>query len=449
VVDHVRRDSQNAAIKQRLREVDDELKIVIVKDMMLTGYDSPPLHTLYLDRPLKGALLMQTLARVNRTFRAKEDGLLVAYAPLADNLRKALSEYTQADRAHKPLGRSIDEAAALTQQLVEAIRELLTGYDWKANLNAGGTRPFLRAAYATTNYVRSPATAGNQVPDGQESLAVRFRKLSGQLARAWAICGGTETLAHLHPEVRFYEEVRVWMAKFDAEERQSRGEPIPEEIQRLLSQLIAESTASGEVLDIYDAAGMPKPALSDLNPDFAARTQQASNPHLAIEALRKLLNEESAKATHGNVVRQRAFSERIAELITKYTNQQLTYAQVIAELVELAKEVAAEASRGSRFTPPLSPDELAFFDAVAQNESAVVEQGEGILADIARELVAVMRRDVRTDWTVRDDVRAKLRSSIKRLLVKHGYPPDKQPAAIKLVLEQMESMAPRYAANRS
>ncbi|MGH3971871.1 MAG: type I restriction endonuclease subunit R [Pseudonocardiaceae bacterium] len=444
VADHVRRDSQNAVIKERLANVDDELEIVIVKDMMLTGYDSPPLHTLYLDRPLKGALLMQTLARVNRTFRGKQDGLLVAYAPLADNLQAALAEYTQQDQKHKPLGRNVEEAAALTESLVATIRGLLPGR-WKAARDAGNTRRRLQAVSAAVNYLRAPATAGNQVTEGEETLAGRYRTLSNQLARAWAICGGSENLAHLHPEVRFYEEARVWMAKFDAEDRQSRGEPIPEEIQRLLGQLIAESTASGDILDIYAAAGMPKPALTDLNTGFVAKTQQASNPHLAIEALRKLLNEESTRATLGNVVRQRAFSERITELMYKYTNQQLTSAEVIAELIELAKEVAAEASRGARFSPPLNDDELAFYDAVAQNESAVAQQGEDVLARIARELVAVMRRDVRTDWTVRDDVRAKLRSSIKRLLVKHGYPPDKQPAAIKLVLEQMESMAPRYA----
>jgi len=168
---------------------------------------------------------------------------------------------------------------------------------------------------------------------------------------------------------------------------------------------------------------MPKPTLIDLTPDFVVKTQRASNPHLAIEALRKLLNEESTKATRTNIVRQRAFSERITELMNKYTNQQLTSAEVIAELIELAKEVGVEASRGGRFSPPLNSDELAFYDAVAQNESAVAEQGEDVLAGIARELVSVMRRDVRTDWTVRDDVRAKLRSSIKRLLIKHGYPP--------------------------
>jgi type I restriction enzyme R subunit len=269
------------------------------------------------------------------------------------------------------------------------------------------------------------------------------------LSRAWALCSGSETLAELRPEIQVYEEIRVWMAKYDAADRQASGEPVPEEIQRLLGNLIASATSSGEVLDIYEAAGMPKPSLDDLTPEFIAKTQKARNPQPAIEALRKLIADESAASTRNNVIRQRAFSERVTELMKKYTNQQLTSAEVIAELVELAREVAAEGKRGELFTPPLNSDELAFYDAVAQNEAAVEIQGEGVLADIARELVSVMRRDVRTDWTVRDDVRAKLRSSIKRLLVRFGYPPDKQPEAIKLVMEQMESMAPRFAAARA
>ncbi|WP_026552204.1 type I restriction endonuclease subunit R [Arthrobacter sp. H20] len=448
VVDHVRRDSANATIKERLRNVDDDLEIVIVKDMMLTGYDSPPLHTLYLDRPLKGALLMQTLARVNRTFRGKQDGLLVAYAPLADNLAKALAEYSKTDQQNKPIGRNIDEAVELTKSLVEMLREMLAGYDWHAVYRAGTPKAFKNAVAGSVNYLRSALTPGNQPDDGAETLAERYRKASSQLSRAWALCSGAQNLAELRPEIQVYEEIRVYMAKFDADDRQSRGEPVPEDIARLLGNLIATSTSTGEILDIYEAAGMPKPSLGDLTPEFIAKTQQARNPQLAIEALRKLVAEESAKTTRNNVIRERAFSDRITELMNRYTNQQLTSAEVIAELVALAKEVAAEAARGAKFSPPLNEDELAFYDAVAQNESAVEVQGEGILAQIARDLVAVMQRDVRTDWTVRDDVRAKLRSSIKRLLVKNGYPPDKQPAAIKLVMEQMESMAPRYAEAR-
>ncbi len=448
VVDHVRRPSDNEVIKSRLRDPDDELELVIVKDMMLTGFDAPPLHTLYLDRPLRGALLMQTLARVNRTFRGKADGLLVAYAPLVDNLSKALAEYTVRDQAEKPVGRDTGEAASVTRDLVDRLRELLGGYDWKTVLNAGGAKAYLNAATGATNHLRAVGPA-NDPELGPETLAARYRRFSSQLARAWALASGGKNLPELRPEIAFYEEVRVWMAKFDARDRQARGEPIPEEVQRLLVALIDTATDAQGVIDIYQAAGMTRPSLADLNPSFVRSVQDAPNPHLAIEALRAMLLEESASAARNNVVRQRAFSERIGELMTKYTNQQLTSAEVIAQLVELAREVSAEASRGSSFTPPLNTDELAFYDAVAQNESAVEVQGEGVLAQIARDLVEVMRRDVRTDWTVRDDVKAKLRASIKRLLVKNGYPPDKQPDAIRLVMDQMESMAPRYAEERA
>jgi len=446
VARHVRREALNKVIQKRLKDAEDPLQIVIVKDMMLTGFDAPPLHTLYLDRPLKGALLMQTLARVNRTFRGKPDGLLVAFAPLVENLSRALAEYTETDQAKKPVGRNVDEAAVLARQLITSLDEICAGYPWRKQLH-GDAKSWIQAAIGLTNYLRSPATPGNQPAEGDAALGDRFRKLANQLARAWALATGSQTLDDLRATAKFYEEVRVWMGKFDAQERQAQGRPVPEEIQRLLSVLLATSTEAGEVVDIYEAAGMPKPSLSDLGPEFTTKALQAENPHLAIEALRDLLTEETAKATRHNLVRHRAFSEKLRELMNRYTNQQLTSAEVIAELIELAKEVAAEGNRGAHFTPPLNSDELAFYDAVASNESAVELQGEDILAEIARELVAVMRRDIKTDWTVRDGVRAKLRSSVKRLLVKHKYPPDKQPEAIRLVIEQMESMAPTFVAS--
>ena len=448
VSNHVRRDSANKAIKDRLKDAADELELVIVKDMMLTGFDAPPLHTLYLDRPLKGALLMQALARVNRTFEGKQDGLLVAYAPLADNLAKALSEYTTTDQENRPVGRDVEEVVAIASELVAQIREMLAGCDWRAVLAKGGPRAMIDAASRATNFLRDATNPLNDPSLGAERLANRYRTASGALARAWALGSGRAGLAELHEEIAFYQEVRVWMAKLDAIERQSRDEPVPEEIERLLSGLVAEAMSTGDVLDIYDAAGLPRLTLDNLGPDFVTQAQAAPNAHLAIEALRASLIDASAGVTRGNLVRQRAFSERIADIMKRYTNQQLTSAEVIAAIVELAREVATEGSRGAQFTPPLSGDELAFYDAVASNESAIDVQGEDVLAQIARELVAVMRRDVRTDWTVRDDVRAKLRSSIKRLLVKYKYPPDKQPEAIKLVMDQMESMAPRYAGER-
>ena len=446
--DHVRRDSENAAIKQRLKDPDDELEIVIVKDMMLTGFDSPPLHTLYLDRPIKGALLMQTLARVNRTFRGKTAGLLVAYAPVAENLAAALREYSPQDQATRPLGRQVEEAVALAELLVSQVRGTLSGFDWRSRLEQPGDRAYVLAVHATVNHLRDPGTVGNRpqdVEDGSDTLGATFRRQAGQLHRAWALAGGADHLTDIADDVRFFEEVRVWMGKFDAEDRQARGEAIPDDVQRMLNQLVAESVDSGEVLDIYQAAGMESPRIDEIDTSFLATATHAENPHLAIEALRKVIQEESRAATRNNLVRQRAFSDRLNELMTRYTNSNLTSAEVIAALIEMAHEVSAEGDRGARFSPPLTSDELAFYDAVRANESAVEVQGDGVLADIARELLTVLRRDVRTDWTVREDVRAKLRSSIKRLLVKHGYPPDKQPGAIKLVMEQMESMAPRYA----
>ncbi|MGW4634888.1 type I restriction endonuclease subunit R [Nocardia sp. NPDC004415] len=446
VAKHVRRAGENKLIQARLKDPDDSLQLVIVQSMMLTGYDSPPLHTLYLDRPLEGALLMQTIARVNRTFEGKQDGLVVAYAPLAENLERALDEYTATDRERKPVGQNADEIAELVLQVLALLDRLVEGYPWRSKLK-GGQRDWVIAATGLAEYLRSPHTAGNQVAAEGDKLVTRFRALANQLSRNWAVSSGSSLVAgaEVRLAVRFYEEVRVWMAKYDAATREAEGRPVPAEITRLLENLVADTTASGEIIDIYAAAGLPKPALTDLTPEFEAKAREAENPHLAIEALRAVLTEEVRRSTSHNLVRQRAFSERIRTLMNKYTNQQLTSAEVIAELVALAREAAAERDRGKAFTPRLSDDELAFYDAVCENESAVHQMGQEVLGQIARELVAVMRRDTKTDWTVRDDVKAKLRSTIKRLLIKYRYPPDKQPEAIRLVIDQMEALAPHYA----
>src|SRR5699024_2673431 len=196
VADHVRRDSANDVIKRRLKDPEDELELVIVKDMMLTGYDSPPLHTLYLDRPMRGALLMQTLARVNRTFRGKDAGLLVAYAPIAENLASALAENTAEDQQTKPEGRSTADAARPARELVEHLREVLEGSRWRERLAAGRGEPrgYVNAALAVADWLRTPTTPGNNPPEGEESRADRFRRLAGKLTRAWALCGRSEEI---------------------------------------------------------------------------------------------------------------------------------------------------------------------------------------------------------------------------------------------------------------
>ncbi|WP_353848603.1 type I restriction enzyme endonuclease domain-containing protein [Cellulomonas sp.] len=239
---HARRPARATGLRQRGDQAAAEepgrrfLEIVIVKDMMLTGFDSPPLHTLYLDRPLKGALLMQTLARVNRTFRGKQDGLLVAYAPLADNLHAALAEYTVADQEARPVGRPVDESVDLVGTLLDRLDALLDGYDWRARLRQGDRRAYVAAVLGAVDYLRRPDTPPVTAGDDEEPRVAAYRREAGRLARAWAIAGRADALHVRRPEAQFFEEVRVWIGKFDAEDRQARGEPVPDDVQRLLNQ---------------------------------------------------------------------------------------------------------------------------------------------------------------------------------------------------------------------
>jgi type I restriction enzyme R subunit len=439
---HIRRPAQNKVIQQRAKNPDDELELLIVQSMLLTGFDSPPLHTMYLDRPMKGAALMQALARVNRTFRNKQDGLLVGYAPVEDDLFTALAEYSAADQRSGPKRSDIEEAVAKVRDLLRVIgEEILSGYDWRAARADRRPRAYLEAVLGAANYLRDPATPGNQVPDGELTRAQRLRQASAQLARLYALCSSSGDLADLRDEIAFFEEIRATMARFDAEDRRARGEAVPPDVELYLKSLAASVIEAGGVTDIYAAAGLGRPDLSQLDEAFIERMRAQRHPALAIEALRRVIEQEMRLVTRHNIVKQDSFSARLADLIRRYTNQNLSSAEIIALMVELAREVAADANRGSDFAPPLDNDELAFYDAVAQNESAVTEMGTTKLADIARDLVRTLRRDVTTDWVSRDDVRAKIRSTIKRLLARHGYPPDDREDATNLVLRQMETFA--------
>lgn len=448
---HVRRPSQTKVVQNRAKNPDDDLELIIVQSMLLTGFDSPPLHTMYLDKPMRGAALMQALARVNRTFRAKPAGLLVGYAPVTQSLHDALAEYTATDQDSKPVGRDTEEAVRGLRELHGVLcGTILRGYDWRAVLTSGSRTAFTDAVLGTVNYLRDPSLPENQVdpagPGGPElTLADRFRLAAAKLDRLYALCSTSGNINDLRDDIAFFQAVRVWMAKFDVEDRRSRGLPIPAEVALYLRQLTAGAIEAGGVTDIYEAAGMAQPDLSHLDESYLERLRALKNPNLAIEALRRLIEKQMRAVTKHNVVRQQNFSARLMELMRRYTNQQLTSAEIIAELVKMAKEVNADADRGRRFSPPLSDDELAFYDAVADNESAVVEMGEGQLAAIARDLVASVRRSVTVDWSSRDDVRAKLRSNIRRLLAKHGYPPDAAPGAIDLVLRQMEAFAEEWS----
>lgn len=438
---HIRNQGRMEAIKDRMKDVDDDLEVVIVQGMMLTGFDAPPLHTLYLDRPLKGALLMQTLARVNRKFRQKESGLLVAYAPLIDNLQAAIAEFTKSatDKDGKVIGQDIKEALEIVRGFVDKL-DALAGDEWRELEEAGEQR---KARLQLLAKLRDPQTADE---NGRYPLAKQFNETAGKLARAWALASGSPNAAEYRDDVRFYSDVRNQLIKMEAADRRANGEPLSDEIITLLSQLVVDSTASTEVIDVYGEIGRELPNLQDLNIEaLKLEHKSGGETALLIDALRRSLLQESRSATGNNEVRAKQFSERIRELMNRYTNQQLTSAEVIAELIELSKEIVAEHNRGEQFTPPLSNDELAFYDVMATNGSADGVLEDEVLAQIARDLVATLRHDARTDWTVRDDVRAKLRRSIKTLLRKHGYPPEKRNEAVVLVLEQMERFAPRWS----
>jgi type I restriction enzyme R subunit len=445
---HVRRPSQNKAIQRRAKSDDlaQELELVIVQSMWLTGYDSPPLHTLYVDKPMRGAALMQALARVNRTFRDKQDGLLVGYAPLEGNLLEAIAEYSDRDQAARPLGHDMDEALAKVRELHEIIGNvILGGCDWRGALAAKSPRAYLNAVLGALEYLRDPQTPGNVVEAGDQSLTQRFGKEASRLARFYAVCSTSIDLRDYRDDIAFFEQVRVYLAKFEAEERRERGLAVPAEVELYLRQLTAGSIEATGVTDVYEAAGVGRPDLSQLDEAFIERMQRNRHPNLVIEALRRLIEEQKRKVTRHNIVRQQSFSDRLLELMNKHHNQQLTSAEIIAELVAMAKDLATDADRGARFSPALTSDELAFYDTVARNESAVSEMGTGVLADIARDLVKSLRNSVSVDWVSRDDVRAKLRSVIKRLLAKYGYPPDAQPEATEMVIRQMETFADEWA----
>ncbi|WP_035921252.1 type I restriction endonuclease subunit R [Frankia sp. QA3] len=442
---HVRRPSQNKTIQSRVRNDDDPLELIIVQSMLLTGFDAPPLHTMYLDRPMRGAALMQAIARVNRTHRNKQDGLLVAYAPVAERLREALAEYTSADQAQQPLGRDLDEMIGKVRDLHDVIVKLLADHDWGTVLAGGSRTAYKQALLGTVDYLCDPSRPGNTAQDGPLPRPARFRDAAARLERAYALCSVRDELDDLRPDIAFFHAVRVSMAKLDAEQRRAAGLPIPDEVEILLRQLTAATIEAGGVTDLYEAAGIERPDLSHLDEAYLERLRASKTPNLAIEALRRAIEQTMRQVTRHNLVRQRSFSDRIVELMNAYRNQHLTAAEILAELAKLAKEVNTESDRGRHFTPPLSTDELAFYDAVAQNASAVQELGDDKLAAIARDLVVQVRNSVATDWTKREDVRARIRTIIKRLLARHGYPPDAAREAIDLVIAQTETFAEDWA----
>lgn len=453
--DHALRDSVRRKVIERAKDPNDELELLIVNSMLLTGFDAPPVHTMYLDRAMRGAGLMQALARVNRRHRRKADGLLVGYAPLTENLQQAILVYSPGDRADRTLGQNVDRALDELRNEFDVIEAMLSGWNWRERKGRQGKRAYVDAVLTTVDHLRDPATPGNdpsKLDDSSLTLKRRFREHAHRLERFFALAGSSANVASRfgdRPEwksdIRFFVETRTYMAKLDAMDREAQGLPVARDVAMYLSQLTSAVIDTGGVTDLLDEAGLAKADLTNLNDAVIERLKTSSTPHLAVEALRRLIEKKMREQTQHNVVRRTAFSERLQALMTRYMRQQLTSAEIISRIVGLASDIMDDRRRGEGFEPPLSDDELAFYDAVAEHGNTRELMGDEVLAAIARDLVVQVRKNLKPDWIAREPVRAKLRSTIKRLLAKHRYPPEKRDAAIKLVIDQMEHFADQWS----
>ena len=424
--DHIRNKPRREALATRFRDPKDPFQIVIVRDMWLTGFDAPSLHTMYVDKPMRGHGLMQAIARVNRVFKDKPGGLVVDYLGLADELKKALATYTEAGGTGKT---ALDqaEAVALMLEKFEICRDMFHGFDWK-RWTTGTPQDRLTLLPAAQEHILA-----------QEDGKARLLKSVTTLSQAFALAVPHEEAMRIRDDVGFFQAVRAVLAKNTAGEQKS-----DEELDHAIRQIISKAVVAEGVVDIFAAAGLKKPDISILSDEFLAEVREMPQRNLAVELLQKLLKGEIRTRAKRNVVQSRLFSELLDQSLRKYQNRAIETAQVIEELIRLAKEMREANARGEALG--LNEDELAFYDALEANDSAVKVLGDATLQKIARELVETVKKNVTIDWTLRENVRAQLRVLVKRILRKYGYPPDKQEKATQTVLEQAEVLSGEWAA---
>ena len=423
---YIRNKSRREMLAKRFRDPADPFCIVLVRDMWLTGFDAPSLHTMYVDKPMRGHGLMQAIARVNRVFKDKPGGLVVDYLGLAHELKRALATYTESGgRGKTALNQS--QAVAVMLEKYEICCGLFHGFNWdKWVTGTSGER--LGLLPAAQEHVLA-----------QDNGKDRCLKAVRELSQAFALAVPHEETLRIRDDVAFFQAVRSALVKrVDTENRPQ------EELDHVVRQIVSRAVAPDGVMDIFAAAGLEKPDISILSDKFLAEVQGMPQRNLAIELLRKLLQGELAVRRRKNVVQARSFAKMLEETIRRYQNRAIEAAQVIEELIGLARELREAHARGEKLG--LSDDELAFYDALGVNDSAVQVLGDGTLRDIARELVETVRGNVTIDWTLRENVRANLRRLVKRILRKYGYPPDKQEKATQTVLEQAEVLSADWVA---
>jgi len=423
---HIRNKPRREALANRFRDPADPLRIVLVRDMWLTGFDAPSLHTMYVDKPMRGHGLMQAIARVNRVFRDKPGGLVVDYLGLARELKAALATYTESGGT----GRTAldqDEAVAVMLEKYEVCCGLFHGFN-RSKWTGGTPQERLALLPAAQEHILR-----------QENGKERFLRAVRELSQAFALAVPHEETLRIRDNVAFFQAVQAVLAK------RAPGEARPEEeLDHAVRQIIARAVAPEGVVDIFAAAGLQRPDISILSDQFLAEVRGMPQRNLAVELLQKLLKGELRSRRRKNVVQARSFAEMLEQTIRRYQNRAIEAAQVIEELIALAREMRQADARGEALG--LSEAELAFYDALETNDSAVKVLGDQTLRAIARELVETVRNNVTIDWTLRENVRAQLRVLVKRILRKHGYPPDKQEKATQTVLEQAEVLSAEWAA---
>lgn len=439
---HIGNKARRDLLAKRVKDPKDSLQLVIVRDMWLTGFDAPSMHTMYIDKPMKGHGLMQAIARVNRVFRDKPAGLVVDYIGIGQRLKEALRDYSAQDQRQAGIDES--EAIALMLEKYDVVRAMFHGFDYQRGLSGTPQERLVVMAEAIEWILEQQHQAAQQETDdnAKKQAHRRYQDAVLALSKAFALAAASDEARQIRDQVGFFQTIRAALVKSTATPGKSTAER-----EFAVQQIIDRAVVSTEIVDILSAAGLSSPDISILSDDFLLEIQQMEKKNLALEALKRLLNDEIHSRSRTNVTEEKKFSERLEQAIARYHTNAISTVEVLQELINLAQDIKAARQRGEE--QGLSADEIAFYDALAENESAVEVMGNESLKVIAHELLMSLKSNVTVDWAHRESARARLRTTVKRILRKYGYPPDLQAAAVQNVLQQAEALSAAWVAGGS
>jgi type I restriction enzyme R subunit len=438
---HIGTKSRRDTLAKRAKDPKDDLRLVLVRDMWLTGFDAPSMHTMYVDKPMRGHGLMQAIARVNRVFRDKPAGLVVDYIGIAQNLKNALGQYSAADQRQA----GIDEAQAVAVLLekFEIVQAMFHGFAYQEGL-AGTPTQRLQVMAEAIEWIldrQQQWASQEKTEEGKKHAHRRFQDAVLAMSKAFALAAASDEARAIRVEIGFFQTVRAALVKSSGKHGKTAAER-----EFAIQQIVDRAVVSTDIVDILAAAGMTTPDISVLSDEFLAEVQQMEKKNLALEALRKLLGDEIRSRSHANVTETKRFSERLENAITRYHLNAISTVEVLQELIEIAKEIREARKRGE--DEGLTQDEIAFYDALAENENAIEVLGNDQLKIIAHELLTSLKGNLTVDWAHRESARASMRVLVKRILRRYGYPPDLQDAAVQTVLQQAEALSAMWSQER-